>query len=370
MDDDLDMGAMVDEVSEGLGFGGKGDDAGTGGSGTELGTGGTAAPAPAGDAGARGDAGAAAKPGTGEAQPTTKPAVAGDGTAAPKPADGTGQPAPIPAAPGPDAAPKTWTPGAAEKWATLDPVIKAEINKREQDMFNGLEMYKEDASWGKGIKGLLAPYIPIMQQHKIDPMQQVGRLMNAHYTLATGSPEERGQLLGQLLVDYKIDPQHVPLPGAEPPYVDPEVKALRERTQALESAEQQRIAASVEASKAEQNAKIERFFADPKNVYVGQVGHDMARLIETGVAKDLEDAYTQAIWLNPVTRVAEVNRQAAEAAGAARKADAEKAEAARKASSANVRAKAKSGSTAAPLGTMDDTMMATLAAIKARDGGS
>lgn len=235
-------------------------------------------------------------------------------------------------------------------------------------MYRGLETYKQDASWGKGIKEVLSPYAALMQQHNIDPMVQVKGLMNAHYTLATGSPAEKGALLGKLLVDYKIDPNTVPVPGGEAPFEDPEVKALRERTARLESAEAQRAAEHLEAVKTDLNQRIDKFFADPANIYVGEVGHDMAQLIQSGVAKDLDDAYQRAIWANPVTRDKEISRKFAEDAAKATAEREKKAEEARKASSANVRARAKSGSPTAPVGTMDDTMNATLAAIRAREG--
>lgn len=258
-----------------------------------------------------------------------------------------------------DIAPKTWTPAAAEKWATLDPLVKAEIQKREDDMFRGIEGYKEDATYGKGLKAVLAPYLPILQQHNIDPMKQVGQLMNAHYTFATGSPQEKGQLLGRLLADYKIDPELVPLPGGAGPHVDPAVQDLQQRLQGIESAQQARL-------REEQDAIVNRFFSDPANVYAKELGPDMAQLISKGIAKDLKDAYERAIWQNPITREKEVSRKAEETAKAAKAAEEAKAAEARKASAANVRARAKSGSAAAPLGTMDDTMSAVLAEIRSR----
>jgi hypothetical protein len=362
MPDDFDMTSAVDDLSESLGFG-EGDDNGNddlpdGTAGDDLAAGG-------------GDPGA---PAAGN-KPTVSPepsGVAGDPANAGKPAMAAGTPpagGPAPA-PGPtttaDAAPRSWTPAAAEKWATLDPVVKAEIAKREEDMFRGIEVYKEDATWGKGVKGILAPYLPIMQQHGIDPMAQVKNLMGAHYTLATGSPEEKGALLGKLLADYKIDPNFVPLPGGEPPHVDSEVKALRERTQALESAEQRRATEALEASKQAQTREIETFFADPANIYVKELGYDMADLLARDAKLTIADAYAQATWLNPVIRAKEIARTTAEAAAKQKAVDDAKVAEAKKAAAANVKSRPKSGSAAAPLGTIDDTMAATLAEIKGR----
>lgn len=235
-------------------------------------------------------------------------------------------------------------------------------------MFRGIEGFKEDASWGKGVKSVLAPFAAIMQQHNIDPMVQIGGLMNAHYSLATGSPQAKADLIAKLLVDYKVDPTLVKVGDApgEAPYVDPEVKALRESVQALQSTEATRQKENETRVRAELATKIDSFFADPANTYINEVGHDMARLIDSGLAKDTADAYQQAIWLNPAVRAKEQARITTEAATKVETERAAKAEAARKASAANVNARAKSGSTAAPLGTMEDTMMATLRDIKTR----
>lgn len=246
--------------------------------------------------------------------------------------------------------------------------MKAEIAKREEDMFQGLEGYKQDASWGKAFKGVIDPYAAIMQQHNIDPVVQVKSLMNAHYMLATGNPQAKADMLSRLLNDYKIDPALVRIDGGtgDQPAVDPQVRALSEEVKALKSSEQQRQTERERDIRADLNVKIDRFFSDPKNIYLPDLANDLAGLIEKGTATDIEDAYNKAIWLNPVTRAKEMQRQAAEAE-AARAADvAKKAEDARKASGANVRTRARSGSAAAATGTMDDTMAATLREIKSR----
>lgn len=358
----VDMASMVAELSEGLGFDG-GDD---GGSDDSIPRDGAGNPDQhSGDdavdkLGAPADkSGADAPAGTGT--PAPKPGVAGDGTELP----GNGAPAA-----GTAVAPKTWRAEAAAEWAKLPPVVQAEIAKREEDMFQGLEGYKQDASWGKALKTVLDPYAAIMQQHNIDPIVQVKGLMNAHYQLATGSAQAKADMLSKLLVDYKIDPALVRIgeaPG-EAPYVDPTVKALRTELDEVKSSLQQNQADREKALRADLDVKITKFFADPKNVYVQELGNEIANLIEKGVAKDLDDAYQQAIWLNPVVRAKEVERQRVEAETVRVKDVADKAAAAKAASAANVKARARGGSAAAPLGTMDDTMAATLREIHSREG--
>ena len=348
MDDEiqLDMGAAVDSIGSGLGFetssgGDDGDlsvDLGDTGTGVNTGAAG-ADPPGADDAGVDGD-----------------PA----GAAAGKPTNGVTDPAATTLEP-----PKTWRKEAAATWATLPPEAKAEILKREEDIFKGIEAYKADAGFGKSIKTIMDPYLPIMRQYNIDPAVQVQNLMNAHYTLAMGSAEQKVALFQQLARDYKIDLAGMQF-GDEAPYIDPAVKNLQNELQAvksqLSSAEQARLTETKQALE----KQIDAFAQDPANVHFNEVANDMAVLLEKGICKTLPEAYERAIWMNPAVRAKELTRQQAEASKKAADEAAARAAAARKATGANVRTSAKSGSAAAPLGSMDDTLKETLAAIKAR----
>lgn len=273
-----------------------------------------------------------------------------------------------PAAPGPDDPPNTWRPEAKAEWAALSPTVKAEIRKREEDAFRGIEGYKESANFGNSIKEVLRPYESVLRQHNIDPRTQIQGLMNSHYTLAFGNPEAKAALIQTIFRDYKIDPKTVfPEAGGEPAYVDPEVARLREEVQALKSGqmrEQERQLA--EARQANQRT-VDAFFANTaKFPYANDLVSDMATLINKGVCSTLEEAYDKALWGNPAVRAKETARIAAEAE-AKRAADAAaKADKQRRAVAANVRSSPRSGSAAAPLGSLDDTLNETLRDIQSR----
>lgn len=290
-----------------------------------------------------------------------KPATA----AATPPSDPAATPAADPSpAPGPNPFPKTWKPELQAKWEAVDPDVRAEITRREEDMFRGMSQYREDAQVGQGFKQAFTPYDSLIKQYNIDPVGLTKSLAEAHFILSTGSAEEKGRRIGQLLTLYKIDPDLVPLDAAED--VPPAVKGLTQRLEALESGVTARQADEQAARQREADAAVDKFFSDPANVYAKDLASDIARLIKGGVATDLKSAYEQAMWANPVTRQKEQTRLAAESA-AATKAEAErKAEAARKASSANVKTRAKSGSPTAALGSMDETLEAAAKEIYSR----
>lgn len=350
--DDFDIGAAVDSIGADLGFGGS-SDASTD---TSIDTSDTSSSKSSGDVNfeVSTDTGAGT---AAVADKTNTPAVK---TEAEQAADTTQQ---VQNA-ADNAAPRTWRAEAAAAWATLPPVAQQEILKREQDMWNGLEGYKADAAYGKSFKQVIQPYEGILQQHGLDPVQQVTGLMNAHFTLATGTQDQKIALFHKLASDYGVD--LLSAATIVPPYVDPEVAALQKEVEQLKSTQSAQQAAVVKDVRVKIESEIDAFAADPSNVYFGEVVDDIAAIINSGRARTLKEAYDAAIWMNPAVRAKELTRQQAEKDAEAAKKRQEQTANARKALSVNVKASAKSGSAAAPLGSIDDTLNETLAAIRGR----
>lgn len=342
---DFDMGGALDSIADGLGFGpGEEDD----GNGEE----------PAGNDPVLGEPKAAAGDAAAPA-PTPAGTPAPAGTTPP-----VGAPPADPAVTATAAPPRTWRPEAAATWEQIPPAAQAEIAKREEDMFKGLEAYKVDASIGKGLKQAIGRHVPLLQQYNIDPMQQISGLMDAHITLATGSPEQRLVLFQQLAKDYGVDLVNAAI--AQPPYVDPQVDRLQKELDSVKStltAEQSR---KHEEARQAFAADVAKFSTDAANPYFAELSQDMAELLEKGMAKDLREAYDKALRLNPIVFAKEQARTQAETAKKAAEEAARKAAVARKATSANVRSSAKAGSAATPLGSIDDTLNSTYREIMSR----
>lgn len=337
MPGEFDMDAAVGAVADGLGFSpeGDGDDAAIV---ADSNPAGTAEPAPA---------------------PAPAALAVGSNTPAAPASEPAAAPAPDPLA----EPPKTWRKEAAAVWAALPAEAKAEIAKREEDIFRGIESYRTDATFGKSVQTTLAPYMPVLKQYNIDPVEQISGLMKAHHTLALGTPEEKVQLFRQLVSDYGINLEQV---AAEPAFVDPTVQHLQKELQGVKSTLSETQKREHDRQVAEYTQAVEKFASDPKNVHFEAVANDMVTLMQSKVCATLEQAYEKAVWTNPVTRAKEIERIQTEAQAKREAEAAERVKKARDASGANVRASVKSGSAAAPLGTIDDTLQETLAAIKAR----
>lgn len=267
------------------------------------------------------------------------------------------------------AVPDTWKQEVRQHWDTLPDAVKDEILRREADIVNGFTQNKQDLDYAQTMRGVMQPYEPILAQYGIRPEAQVAALMNSHYTLVFGTPEQKMQLVEKIIRDYQIPLQ---LDDAAPEgeesslFTDPAVKGLREKLGAVESTLSQMTTERVNEYRQAVHSQVEAFAKDPANKYFDEVANEMSSLIRAGMAKGVADAYQQAIYLNPVVRAkVQADEQAAKEAAAAEAAKA-RGEKVRKAAAVNVASLDHPAGGAASLGTMDDTMRETLKEIRSR----
>lgn len=337
MEDEFDVNAAVDEIGSGLGFSseeGSGD--------VELKVELPKAPSVEGQ-------------GTGEDTSTTPTS-----TAPPE------SPIAAPATTQSDlnTPPKTWRPEAASTWAALPEPAKQEILKREADIFKGIEGYRQDATIGKALRNTIDPYVGYLQSRGIPPMEAVRGLMQSHYTLATGTQQQKIELLTSMARSYGVELSAGGALGTAepPPYIDPAVAGLQKELQAVKSQLSETERYRAEQVRVGIRSEVDTFAQDPAHPHFDEVSNEVAFLLQSGKASTLKDAYEQAIWLNPAVRNKVISAQRQTEL----QETANKVAAARTATSANVRTRARSGSTATPSGTIDDTIAATLANIRSR----
>lgn len=263
-------------------------------------------------------------------------------------------------------APKTWKPEEAAVWDAIPPEAKAAIARREEDIFRGIEQHRKTAEFGSKLQAVFQPYEQIMQQMGIDPVQNTANLMQAHYILAQGSQQQKAALFTQLAQDYRIDLGELAQQQAQVPYIDPQVRELQAELQQLKSGQMTLQQARAQEVKMQSENEVNTFAADPANVYFNELADDIVQLLSTSRNMTLAEAYEKAMWANPTTRAKEVSKQATEAQSKAAKEAAQKLGEIKRSTATNLKVQPKSGAATLPLGTMDDTMAATMAAIKNR----
>jgi hypothetical protein len=257
------------------------------------------------------------------------------------------------------AAPKTWPKEMHEHWPKVDPKVQEYIEKREQQMFEGIDQYKGDAGYGKQIRDITAPYKALLSSQGVDEVKAVQYFMNAHYKLSTLPPAEKAAYFANLGKAFGVDLGAI---NVEQPQVDPQVKALQDQVQEIRTSLTAREQAASNEARTRVDTEVEAFAN--ANPYFDEVADDIVAMIRAGY--ELDDAYDKAVWANPVTRQKELARIQTENETKLRDKAKEEALKARKASSPNVRGRDTNKAPTEPLGKMEDTMRETLKDIRSR----
>ena len=145
---------------------------------------------------------------------------------------------------------------------------------------------------------------------------------------------------------------------------DSEISRLQARINELESGQSRAQQEQQQALLSSAQTQIETFKSDHPDF--DELATDIARLLETGGANTLQEAYEAAKWLNPTARQKELDRLTAEKLTSAEKTQRSKANNNLKATAVNLSTSPKSRDGTIPLGSMDETLEATLAAIQSR----
>lgn len=187
--------------------------------------------------------------------------------------------------------PSTLRRGYEADWEKLDPKFKAELDRREESFAHGVSVYKAEAENAKHLNEAIAPFLPNLQRHGMEPTTWIRNLGSAHERLALGSPEEKVQMGAQLIQQYGIDAQALfqVLSGQAPQY----------QPQAQPQLQPQDMERTVEAvlAKKEVANEYQRFVTEAPEKYphFEQVKETMAGLLQAGLAQDYKSAYEAAL---------------------------------------------------------------------------
>jgi len=207
-------------------------------------------------------------------------------------------------------APSSWKPEAAAVWAKIDagqPVTPAELKtfrdeaaRREGDYHKGVQGWKQHATAGQAYEAAIAPYRETLTKLGVDGVTAVGELLKADHTLRYAPESVKVQKLLELAHVYNIDLSKQFTP--EIAKYERDLFELKEKLAQNESAQQQSARESLDS-------ELNRFASAPGHEHFEAVRVHMGSLISGGVAKDLEDAYQQAVYANPTTRAALLEQQ-------------------------------------------------------------
>jgi len=210
--------------------------------------------------------------------------------------------------------PSSWSPTAKSQFAELPKEVQEAVAKRETEVNNGfakLAEYKPLDSYvqmakesGTTLHEALSRYVGIenaLRQDFVAGTIQLARQQNinpvalAQHILARHGVSPQNGEGGQQQANQTV-------PAVDLTPIHNELTALKSYI-----AEQQQAGVQTE---------IQRFASDAKNVFFDNVKADMGRLIESGQAETLDEAYDKACWANKEIRALLIKQQAAPSARA------------------------------------------------------
>lgn len=226
--------------------------------------------------------------------------------------DEQGKPAPVA-----DKPPTSWKAAPKALWDKVDPIVKAEIRRREKDAERVIAESANVRKFAEGFSQVVKPFAARIQQANVHPLQAVKALLEIDHVLAMGPPAHKAMTIAKLIKDYGVDVAQLDaaLSGENVSETDPTsiieqriqqaLKPVQETLQQFTARDQQQARAEME----QQARTIEQMTDNPKYPHFDTVREEMADLIEfkaaRGVYLTLDDAYNQAVRMSPEAQQAE-----------------------------------------------------------------
>lgn len=200
--------------------------------------------------------------------------------------------------------PRSWTAAAKAKFATLDPDVQQEVLRREKEIDAGKQQWDTKAAEYNQLDAALSRVRDRYRLAGLSDAQYVGALVQADEMLRG---PQAVQALAMLAQQYGINVGQLgqqPFGGPQQPqgYADPQITALMQTVQSLQSRlEGQDKARETEAQAALQK-QIEDFASDPRHPYFDNVRQAMGALMRSNPDLSMEDAYDRACYADPEIR--------------------------------------------------------------------
>ncbi len=222
--------------------------------------------------------------------------------------------------PSTDNAPKSWKGVAKEKWAGVDPVIRAEVHRREREMTRALNENAPVKKFVGDFSQTIQPFAQHYAKTNLPPLQLFQNLMQADVHLSTAPAPHRAAFMAKLIKDYGVDIQMLDaaLAGEDPGtgtnagferLLDERLAPVNEFLQT----ENQRRQQTVQAERQRAETVLSRMEADTVNFpHFALVAQDMADITEVAMRRRVyltpQQAYARAVAMNPEAQAAEQSR--------------------------------------------------------------
>ncbi len=199
----------------------------------------------------------------------------------------------------PSAPPPGWSQASKDYFNSLpaDHPLRQDVDKRELEVSKGFKDYSDKTKQYQEIEQVLAPFRPVYQQYGVkSDAEATKRLFEWEASLRANPAQGIARLAQQFGIDLKQFAQESPAQVETPEHLRPvldEVGQIKQQLRAISDAQTQEQQNKV-ATELSSFAKDHPHFETVRSA--------MGHLMNSGLAKDLKDAYDQAVWANPSLR--------------------------------------------------------------------
>lgn len=257
--------------------------------------------------------------GEGEGEEPGKPKEGADATG--EPVSEGEPPAGDEGAPDADKAPVSWKPAIREHWAKLPAEVKAEVNRREREIQNGLQQASGHRKVAEEYFRVVSPFQSLIQAQGSSPAQAIHQLMSTAAVLTNGSQQKKAETVRNIINEYGVDiPTLDKILSGEPVKDDPNASLLTAMDEKLAPMNEfmGRVTNLQEGNATAMNADADESLAEfaENNEFYEDLRDDMADLLEMAANRgrnlSLEDAYQMAGKSHPEISKIMAQREKAE----------------------------------------------------------
>jgi hypothetical protein len=197
-----------------------------------------------------------------------------------------------------------------EKWNALPLEVKQEILRREGDNMRLIGSVGPKIRLADEVSTHLQPFMEKLQQNGVPPSAFIGDMFTSVKSLATGSPQDKAQVVANIVQSYGVDLKVLDNILSQRLAGGPEVESARRLAARARMILDQQAQTTQQQSSLEAERTLSAFAADPKHEFIDDVRDLMADLIESGRVETLDDAYSAAVWAHADTRKILLAREA------------------------------------------------------------
>lgn len=191
--------------------------------------------------------------------------------------------------------PTSWNSEGRSHFSALKPEVQKYILQREAEQQIGVEKlkqsYQDQISQLQSLRKAFNPYQDYIKSSNATEEQVISHFLDLGYRLQNGSPEEKAQIFLENAQHYGIDLTALVGQQSQQP-TDYSSRMLSDLQREITSLKQERAL----ESRQKYQSEIESFSKD--KAYFEDLRKDMANLLNSGMAKDLNEAYEKASRLN------------------------------------------------------------------------